>query len=436
MKILFLRCFVIAATLLAVIAYGENKQTNYKVANLDSLGGTTSGGIGINNRGWITGSSNLDGDQIVHAALWKSESPIDLGTLGGPNTSSSILWPIKNKRGVISGISQTDELDPLGEAWSCSAFIPNIGHTCVGFVWKDGEMNPLPTLGGSNGFAAGINKFGQIVGWAENTVHDPTCNPLSTQKLQFLAVVWDSDQNLIQTLPPLQGDSVSSATEINDKGQIVGISGACDRAVGRLSAAHAVIWEDGSPTDLGNIGGNAWNTPMAINESGEVVGFANVAQGTPFNAHAFRWTKNDGIEDIGTLPISEHRISQALGINKKGQIVGISCAPGFVDCRAFLYENGEMTDLNTMVPGYTGFLVFANDINDSGEITGGAIDADTGEAVTFLATPIHGHHEDDVAESFKTTRADRHLKKDLALSERARQMILQRMGLAGVPWME
>src|SRR5262245_12507741 len=99
-KIFFLRFFVIAATLLAVIAYGEDKQTNYKVANLDSLGGTASGGIGINNRGWITGSSNLDGDQIVHAALWKSESPIDLGTLGGPDTNSSILWPVKNKRGV------------------------------------------------------------------------------------------------------------------------------------------------------------------------------------------------------------------------------------------------------------------------------------------------------------------------------------------------
>ena len=38
-------------------------------------------------------------------------------------------------------------------------------------------MNALPTLGGPNGFAAGVNKEGRIVGWAENLVVDPSCDP-------------------------------------------------------------------------------------------------------------------------------------------------------------------------------------------------------------------------------------------------------------------
>src|SRR5438046_9716081 len=47
--------------------------------------------------------------------------------------------------------------------------------------------------------------------------------------------------------------------------QVFGISGDCGIAVGGVSARHAVVWQNGVPIDLGNIGGNAWNTPTAIN---------------------------------------------------------------------------------------------------------------------------------------------------------------------------
>ena len=39
-----------------------------------------------------------------------------------------------------------------------------------------GVMTGLPTLGGDNGFATGVNDRGQIVGWAEDNTHDPTCD--------------------------------------------------------------------------------------------------------------------------------------------------------------------------------------------------------------------------------------------------------------------
>jgi hypothetical protein len=42
------------------------------------------------------------------------------------------------------------------------------------------------------------------------------------------------------------------------------------------------------------------------------------------------------------------------------------------------------------VPGYTGLLVDARKINDDGTITGSALDADTGDLVTFVATPVGG----------------------------------------------
>ncbi len=381
MKTLFARLLVLAA-LLPGVAYGGD----YSVTNLPSLGGTTSRGNSINNRGWVAGYSNLAGNLSRHAALWLDGVAIDLGTLGGPN--SSVAWPVKNNSGLLAGISQTATPDPLGESWSCAAFFPGAtatGFTCLGFVWEDGVMRALPTLGGNNGFATGANDRGQVVGWAENTVHDPTCVP--PQVLQFRAVVWGPGEDQIQELPPLPGDTSGAATAINGRGQVVGISGTCDQAVGRFTAAHAVLWENGTVTDLGNLGGTSWNTAMAINQQGDVVGFAGQPGDDPDNPllRAFLWTRRDGIQNLGTLPGDVY--SEAHGINDRGQVVGVSCDAAGA-CRAFLWEDGVMQDLNALLaPGYTDVLTTAQDINDRGVITGRAFNPVTGERPAFVATP-------------------------------------------------
>lgn len=383
MRSLIARFVVLGSVLLAGVAYGKD----YRVTNLPSLGGTVSRGNSINDRGWVAGYSNLAGNQSRHATLWLQGSAIDLGTLGGPN--SSVAWPVKNDRGLLAGIAQTATPDPLGENWSCSAFFPAAtatGYVCLGFVWEGGAMRALPTLGGNNGFATGANNRGQVVGWAENTVHDPTCVP--PQVLQFRAVVWDTKGDQIQELPPLPGDTSGAATAINDRGQVVGISGTCDQAVGRFTAAHAVLWEHGTVTDIGNLGGATWNTAMAINQSGDVVGFASQPGDDPDNPQlrAFLWTRRGGIQNLGTLPGDVY--SEAHGINEQRQVVGTSCDAGG-NCRAFVWEDGVMKDLNALVaPGYTGVLTTAQDINDRGEITGRAFVASTGERPAFLATPI------------------------------------------------
>jgi probable HAF family extracellular repeat protein len=362
------------------------KSVSYDVVNLGTLGGTSSGANSINNRGWVTGVANLAGDQTAHATLWRHGQTFDLGTLGGAN--SAVSWPVKSKNGEIVGIAETATIDPLGETFSCAPFFgtPHTGHTCQGFLWRDDVMTALPTLGGNNSFAAGANNRGQVVGWAENTTHDPTC--VAPQVLQFRAVVWKPRQGQIQELPPLSGDSASAATAINDRGQVVGISGTCDRAFGRFSAAHAVIWEDGNVTDLGNLGGIAWNTPAAINHHGDIAGFSDFPGdgGGGLNAHATLWTRSGDIQDLGTLPGDV--ISLAFGINDHGQIVGQSIGAG--GSRAFLWEDGVMTDLNTLTAPGSPFLIYANDINDRGEIAGQGCDPCAGESFAIQATP--GHH--------------------------------------------
>jgi probable HAF family extracellular repeat protein len=360
-------------------------QQQYTITDLSSLGGTNSRANTINNRGWLAGYSNLGGNQTRHAALWRDGALTDLGTLGGPN--SNVTWPGRANSGIIAGISQTSVPDPLGEAWSSAAFYPGAtgtGFINLGFVWKNGVMRALPTLGGNNGFATGTNSRGQVVGWAENAIHDPTCVP--PQQLQFRPVVYGKKPNEINELPLPVGDTSGAATGINEKGQIVGISGICDQAVGRFTARHALLWDKkGKIVDLGDLGAPFWNTPTNINERGDIVGFAGAPNDPDGNfLQAFIWTAKHGIQPLGFLPGDVH--SEAYGINERRQVVGLSCdANG--DCRAFIWENGVMRDLNDFKqPGYTATLEQARDINEAGEIAGRSLDA-TGVRRAFLATP-------------------------------------------------
>ena len=100
-----------------------------------SLGGTLSRGMAINNQGLVAGWSNQS-DGSRRAVLWRNGSISALGTLGGP--SSTVPWPGLNEAGLVVGISQTDEVDPLDEAWSCELggfLLETTNLICRGFVW-------------------------------------------------------------------------------------------------------------------------------------------------------------------------------------------------------------------------------------------------------------------------------------------------------------
>ena len=361
----------------------------YDVVKQPSLGGTQSRGMAINNEGTVAGWSLTGAGR--HAARWINGSILDLSTLGGPN--STVPWPGLNIGGMIVGISQTADPDPLKEDWSCEAggFLPVTGLICRGFVWQNGVMRGLPTFGGTHGFATAVNNLGQVVGWAETLVHDPTCT--GTMVLQFRAALWEPNAGTMTELSPFPGDSTSAATAINERGQVVGISGDCDQAVGRFSARHAVLWDHGKVTEIPNLGGVSWHTPMAINQRGDVVGFSNPdepgdAQGE-FISRAFLWTSGSAVaRDLGTLP--GDLFSEAFAINARGEVVGVSFG-GANGSRAFLWQNGVMMNLNDLAGTKSpDVLQSAQDINDAGQITGRVRNTVTGEVRTFVATPFAG----------------------------------------------
>ena len=161
-----------------------------------------------------------------------------------------------------------------------------------------------------------------------------------------------------------------------------------------------MLWQNGVPIDLGNIGGDAWNTPTMINNQGTIIGFANTLPGLARTFHAFIWTSTGGMKDLGTLPgvcgtnaCNDFR-SEALGINEKGQIVGLSRgnpppdgnAPHLI--RAFLWENGKMTDMNSLTVAGSPYLLFGGDIDQQGHIVGEALDLNTLDQPGFIATPV------------------------------------------------
>ena len=281
-------------------------------------------------------------------------------------------------------------------------------------------MSPLPTLGGPNGVANQINSRGIIAGIAENKTLDLTCP--APQKLQFKPVIWNKGK--IEELPTFPGDPDGIAISINGNGQAVGSSGDCSKydpySLSDLLQLHALLWETNAVINLGNLGGTGrggGNVALSINNSAQVVGNSDL----PGDAvtHAFLWTKEKGIQDLGTLPGDID--SAALGINDGGDIVGVS-SDSNGNPRAFLRENGAMVDLNSLVPADSPlYLLVACSINAHRQIIGFAFDPASNEVHGYLASP--GTKAGGLSIAAQAVRAP------VVLPEEARQQLRRQLRL-------
>jgi len=425
----------------------------YTVTDLGPVGNPFSQATFVNNNGLVTGlDTSADGSQ--HAVLWYEGLFEDIGTpgLGGPNSGAGGV----NEFGQVIGGAETANKDPNNENF-CGY---GTGLQCVTFLWQNGVMTALPTLGGTNAGYGGINNWGEISGYAEEDKVDPDCpgtvavNGLGPQVLYFEPVIWGPRPGEIRQLNPLKGDSVGVAFSINDNGEAVGTSGSCANTAlpGPSAAPHAVLWEkDGTVHDLGNLGGTVnpqvlavGNTALMINNHGQVAGVSALPEiksaecpGDPpnpncFPFHPFLWTRETGMQDLGVLP--GDFVGAGLGLNNRGEVVGPSFpAPGPTSAtpRAFLWANGKVHDLNTLVPSDSPlYLLIADGINDSGEIVGFGAD-NNGDIHAFLATPCR--HEDGSEGAATAEQAGSNEGRKVVLSENARKQLqsLLRFRLTG-----
>ncbi len=180
-------------------------------------------------------------------------------------------------------------------------------------------------------------------------------------------------------------DRISTPADINNKGQVVGSA-----SHGASNSDHAFLWDPvNGLTDLGTLGGGQ-SRALGINDAGQVVGWAETAEGV---THAFLWNPDSPNAATGTMIdigiLDNGYSSTAEDINNNGQVVGWTAYNSIYSGpkAAFLWDpvNG-MTDLGTL----GGLSSQAFGINDAGQVVGTAKTADweySDETSAFLWNP-------------------------------------------------
>jgi uncharacterized membrane protein len=326
--------------------------------------------------GSVQGSGGND-----HAVIYFDQHIIDISKpgLGGANS----LAYGNNPWGEVVGGANIANVDPKKEDFCGfqSLGIATATASCRPFLWWDGQMIALPTLDnnhGNNGIAVAINDFGEVAGAAENTTPGcPTQNPAASlnQYYHYKPVLWRD--HAIEELATVGGDPVGTALAINNHGEAAGITGTCgafNLVLGYyMNPLHAVLWEkDGTPTDLGSLGGNEssafGNAAKDINSFGHVVGLSSLSDNVTFNA--FLWTRETG-KMKALVPIKGIANSIAIALNDSDEVVGSSISSTFSTLTATMWKHGVPVDLNTLIPANSSlYLLFGCSINSRGQILG------------------------------------------------------------------
>jgi probable HAF family extracellular repeat protein len=340
---------------------------------LTDLGGGYNNDIGIigvkqydiNNKGQVAGSTVVDGSE--RAFLWLP-SP-DFGLPAGMNVLGSLGY-IGSR---ASGINERGEVVGL----------TTIGATGLvhAFLWLPKPAYGLPAgmndLGSPPGFgfseAWDINNKGEIAGQGRATFGPNR----AAIWLPVPSYGYGQGWTILSSLAG--GGSDDCAYAINDNGRVVGYSY-------DAGGSQAVRWEDGLPLRLGASGGY-YSAAYDINNKDEIVGWYSDSN---YRAHSFLWLPKGaygyqaGLTDIGTVPGGVE--TYALGINDRGQIVG-EVVYGNSSLRPFLWQNGDIRDINNLLAQDTGWLLgYAYGINESGQLAG--LGLHNGKFSPYVPTPV------------------------------------------------
>lgn len=273
------------------------------------------------------------------------------GVVVGTSGQGAFRTPYGSGPELLAGLPATTPVVAYGvhgDGWAvgASGFMP------VRFTTRAETLQPAPFMGE----AMATNARGDVAGYAIFT--------------GFRAYVWlDGGGGRELSL-----GLASAAAAIND-GRVV--TGQLVVGVGQGAAFRWTV--DGDAAALPTLGG-ASGAGRSINNAGDIVGESfREGQATRI---ATWWKPAGEVVDLGTLGGAE---SSAADVNNRGEIVGWSLDAGG-QRRAFLYANGTMVDLNTLLEAESGWvLLSATAINDAGQITGEGQFG--GDVRAFLLTP-------------------------------------------------
>jgi len=217
------------------------------------------------------------------------------------------------------------------------------------FVIKDGVWTTLPRLNGlPQARAHAINDNGVVVGESLDIITGPT-----------LACMWQ-DGSVFRIELPIGPNS--SAADVNAVATTTGRMGGSGTAfVGYVSIDNVAV-------EIPELRNASLSEGLAVNDSSTVAGQTLIAVksgSVPRRSWVF---KNKTLMDLGDFPENSRTI--AFEINHMEQVVGYSLNGTNGNQIPFLWQNGKLTDLRTLVAGIPPdfFLRRAVAINNRGLI--------------------------------------------------------------------
>jgi probable HAF family extracellular repeat protein len=322
-------------TLMAVIAAGlalaaPAGAASYRVIDLGTLGGGSSGATDLNEAGAVVGWSRTPAGQ-VHAVVWRAGRIVDIGTLGGATSSATSI----SNNFAVAG---TSTLTAGGELHA--------------FLWRanQGAMHnlglPLP---------ARIGDTGAIIGNATNAAGESVA-------------AYRNQHEWIRL--PLNGFDGSHGEDVNDAGTAVGT------LFDDPHGSAPFVYQNGVLTVLPSVPTAAETSADAINDMGEIAG-------QTFDPLGIVLWDGSSWHPVATPGLVEPEIHD---MNDCAQIVGAHHPVEFFKPHAFLIANGTAVDLNSQIPAGSGWrLGVASAINDAGEIAG--VGRHNGRRHAFLLEP-------------------------------------------------
>ena len=343
---LHLRLSVVIATLLLVAIpdivthhapQAADAPGPYVLTDLGTLGGLSAQALDINETGDIVGSATNAASRL-RAFVWRNGSMTDLGTIGGNHSEAVAI----SDTGHVVGRSQTSTLKYHAVLWS--------GGTTT-------DLTPSSEYA----VAYGVNDIGQVVGTIDN----------------WKGFVW---HNGVRTDLGDLGGGCSHAADIDDAGQIVGVS--CPPGV----PGHATLWQNNDIIDLGLVPGMEDSGAAAINNVGQIVGSSGFMDKETYEITSKAFLYENGMMNVLPVPSSE---SYGGDINDSGIVVGTMRAwGGSSPWHAYVFADGVAANLNSLIPSGSGLhLKYASGINNAGQIVGTASDAQ-GRHHAYLLTPV------------------------------------------------
>ncbi len=353
----------------------------YRVIDLGTLTGTERGvsrAMGMNERSMVVGAaqapSSTPTDRRLVPFVWSRGDGITpvLPRFAGSGFAADI-----NNRGTAVGAARRGPDQPL------RAFAKT----------GDRPLSTIPTLGGRQNAALGVNQPGMVVGWSEtgNAQH----------RHAFV-----SFNGRLRDLGTLGGDN-SEANDINSRGSVVGWSELPQPPNSTLPAqrvgfvGHAF---QGELMRLPGISPSSDSWANGVSETNIIVGASEVGPSVlpvirPRDVEAVLWSPNAlAVRELGRLSNTDN-FAEAMGVNNRGMVVGrsgeLDHATGEMTTTAFLWRNGRMVDLNDLIAPNAGWrLEAATAVNNRGHIAGYGLRraSNTAQAQrrAFLLVPMRG----------------------------------------------